>query len=376
VGEDLLNTHYRTLRLHYPQGLPDHPPRNPSLSPRMLALYHKLKSQKTGYKAPDAQQKFAYIYFNMVLISAVQVPPSRCSIHDGRGVLRCGGVARAAQKRVLALWMDKHVREACRGGIAPAASLALTVFAQQSSPSAHNFAPGMPKILVLEAAIGEIVEGGSGTKYATQLLQAIATSLMTAESRGVNPWGAEVGEGVVDELCTRSGAALLLAHNLLLNCPDCAGGERVLKVYLPLLYCPRFWITGEDIPDTKASLLETVLNSACNTSTPMRLAVWKAVECISTQMSTGGFTNKYQILGAFFRHLQRGDPRADTAAELRAWCSPTGKNPSLCGVHVYLTPPSMVYMCIKPSSIPHIRIKHLSIPQIRIKPSIQGREQE
>mmetsp|Transcript_21917 Transcript_21917/g.48994 ORF Transcript_21917/g.48994 Transcript_21917/m.48994 type:complete len:113 (-) Transcript_21917:502-840(-) len=101
----------------------------------MLALYHKLKSQKTGYKAPDAQQKFAYIYFNMVLISAVQVPPSRCSIHDGRGVLRCGGVARAAQKRVLALWMDKHVREACRGAISSAASLALTLFTQQYTPA-------------------------------------------------------------------------------------------------------------------------------------------------------------------------------------------------------------------------------------------------
>jgi hypothetical protein len=154
----------------------------------MLALYHKCKSQKTGYGAPDAQERFAYIFFNVILISAVQVPPSNCSIHDGRGVLQCGGVAKAAQQRVLALWMDKHVREACRGAIAPAASLALTLFTQQYTPSANNFAPGMPKLQVLESAIGEIVEGGSGTKYATQLLQAIATRLTPAESRG-GRWG-------------------------------------------------------------------------------------------------------------------------------------------------------------------------------------------
>mmetsp|Transcript_2317 Transcript_2317/g.5142 ORF Transcript_2317/g.5142 Transcript_2317/m.5142 type:complete len:139 (-) Transcript_2317:22-438(-) len=106
---------------------------------------------------------------------------------------------------------------------------------------------------------------------------------MTAESRGVNPWGAEVGEGVVDELCTRSGAALLLAHNLLLNCPDCAGGgERVLRVYLKLP--PRTRI-GEDIPHTKASLLETLINSACNTSISMRIDVWRVVEANSTHIS-------------------------------------------------------------------------------------------
>jgi hypothetical protein len=103
----------------------------------------------------------------------------------------------------------------------------------------------------------------------------------------------------------------------------------VLTLDVVLMLSPRFWIRGEDIPDTKACVLESILNSACGHTAPTRKAVWSAAEAVSSLILGDGFSGGvggYATVRRFFRRLlqktQRADPMAvmavDTAAELAA----------------------------------------------------------
>jgi hypothetical protein len=119
--------------------------------------------------------KFCYLYYNIIVGSALQGSQTMSSINDGRGRLRAGAFAVPALKRALDLWACPFVRLCCGDAMAPAASLAGTMVAARINLSTYK-----SPLHAIELDIGGLIsaaldesENGAAGKHAVGFLGSV-----------------------------------------------------------------------------------------------------------------------------------------------------------------------------------------------------------
>ena len=119
----------KRLEAGFPNGLPSIEFAQHELTGEAQAeAWALLDSDDEGFMEAQPSYNFCFLYFNLILASAVHGRPTPCSAHDGRGALRLGPVADAAKKRCLELYFDPNVRESVGDAMSPGPSFAFTVF--------------------------------------------------------------------------------------------------------------------------------------------------------------------------------------------------------------------------------------------------------
>ena len=117
-GEDLLTPLRRRCRREFPLGAPEDLSGLSKVQRELAVLF----IGDVDDDGEGAMTNYAYLYFNLLLLSAVQSPQSHMSENDGAGTLRKGRVAEAATARLLDLWLDPEVRASCGQAMDPGAS--------------------------------------------------------------------------------------------------------------------------------------------------------------------------------------------------------------------------------------------------------------
>ena len=117
TSEDLVTPSRRRLRREFPLGLPQD---LSALSKAQKDLAKELFDNKDDEAECELSTNYARLYFNLLLLSAVQPPYNHDEgqghpdgRHFGAGSLRDGRIAEVAAARMLDLWLDPEVRASC-----------------------------------------------------------------------------------------------------------------------------------------------------------------------------------------------------------------------------------------------------------------------
>lgn len=173
-GDDLLTAKFRSIKETFLTGVPhkdyvDHVMTDSNMKTKANEMIDG------GYSWPTAEARnFCWIYFNLIVGSAIHGRASPCSLHDGKGIMRQSDVAEVALRRALQLWSDTMVQKACNDAIGPGASLALTAVSQygsiqQFSQSGGELAPGLTIDSATLAIINELRNDAFSRSYSAQL---------------------------------------------------------------------------------------------------------------------------------------------------------------------------------------------------------------
>jgi hypothetical protein len=160
TGVDRKKKHWFPRGMPIEESLPDLQGSARDAAETLLAL-----DDDDGWATTSGAYKFCYLYFNVIVGSALHGTPSMSSVHDGRGRLRTGPFAAPALQRALDLWACPYVRRCCGDAMAAAASLASTAVSTlltSGSPAGVQ----LDGAGVIVAALDETESGAAGAHAA------------------------------------------------------------------------------------------------------------------------------------------------------------------------------------------------------------------
>ena len=151
-----------------------------------------------GSWGQPSSMSYCYLYFNLLVASAVRGGRSGSSVHDGKGTLRGGDprrkthegiLAAASLRRAMTLWTDPLVLESCGDAMAPAASLALTAMEYYQSNKIlgkancrpHELVPGLPIDRAVMTFMKELSDGAGSAQYSAEGLRFLGSVVTNPE---------------------------------------------------------------------------------------------------------------------------------------------------------------------------------------------------